>query len=157
MPLHVLYPFETRFLKNFKLYEGEGNGNPLRHSCLENPRDGRAWWAATYGVAQSRTRLKWLSSSSSKLYELFIYFVGVCAQLLQSCLTLCDPMNCNPPGLSVHGISQAKFLEWVAISSSRASSWPRDWTQVSCVSCIASGFVTAESLGKPIFWLLTLC
>ena len=44
---------------------GEGNGNPLQCSCLENPRDGGAWWAAVYGVAQSQTRLKWLSSSSS--------------------------------------------------------------------------------------------
>ena len=45
---------------------GEGNGNPLQCSCLEDPRDGGAWWAAIYGVAQSRTRLKRLSSSSSK-------------------------------------------------------------------------------------------
>ena len=44
---------------------GEGNGNPLQCSCLENPRDGGAWWAAVYGVAQSRTRLKRLSSSST--------------------------------------------------------------------------------------------
>ena len=44
---------------------GEGNGNRLQCSCLENPRDGGAWWAAVYGVAQSRTRLKWLSSSNS--------------------------------------------------------------------------------------------
>ena len=44
---------------------GEGNGNPLQCSCLENPRDGGAWWAARYGVAQSRIRLKRLSSSSS--------------------------------------------------------------------------------------------
>ena len=44
---------------------GEGNGNPLQCSCLENPRDGGAWWATVNGVAQSRTRLKWLSSSSS--------------------------------------------------------------------------------------------
>ena len=43
----------------------EGNGNPLQCSCLENPRDGGAWWAAVYGVSQSQTRLKWLSSSSS--------------------------------------------------------------------------------------------
>ena len=42
---------------------GEGHGSPLQSSCLENPRDGRAWWAAAYGVAQSPTRLKWLSSS----------------------------------------------------------------------------------------------
>ena len=46
----------------------EGNGNPLQCSCLENPRDGGAWWAAVYGVAQSRTRLKRLSSSSSSIY-----------------------------------------------------------------------------------------
>ena len=47
---------------------GEGNGNPLQYSCLENPRDGGAWWAAVYGVAESWTRLKWLSSSSSSRY-----------------------------------------------------------------------------------------
>ena len=51
---------------------GEGNGNPLQCSCLENPRDGEAWWAAVCGVAQSRTRLKLLSSSSS-LYLLVPY------------------------------------------------------------------------------------
>ena len=46
---------------------GEGNGNPFQCSCLENPRDGGAWWAAIYGVAQSRTRLKWLSISISSM------------------------------------------------------------------------------------------
>ena len=46
---------------------GEGNGNPLQCSCLENPRDGGAWWAAIYGVAESQTRLKQLSSSSSRI------------------------------------------------------------------------------------------
>ena len=46
---------------------GEGNGNPLQCSCLENPRDGGAWWAAVYGVAQSQTQLKQLSSSSSSM------------------------------------------------------------------------------------------
>ena len=44
---------------------GEGNGNPLQYSCLENPRKEGAWWVAIHGVTQSRTRLKWLSSSSS--------------------------------------------------------------------------------------------
>ena len=48
------------------LCDGEGNGNLLQCSCLENPRDGGAWRAAVYGVAQSRTRVKWLSNSSSK-------------------------------------------------------------------------------------------
>ena len=48
---------------------GEGNGNPLQYSCLENPRDGGAWWAAVYGVTQSGTRLKQLSSCSSSSIE----------------------------------------------------------------------------------------
>ena len=52
----------------------EGNGNPLQCSCLENPRDGGAWWAAVYGVAQSWTRLKWLSSSSSSIFFLILFY-----------------------------------------------------------------------------------
>ena len=52
---------------------GEGNGSPLQCSCPENPRDGGAWWAAVYGVAQSRTRLKGLSSSSIYFVYLFIH------------------------------------------------------------------------------------
>ena len=52
---------------------GEGNGNPLQWSRLENPRDGGAWWAAVYGAAQSRTRLKWLSRSSSSSRNVSIY------------------------------------------------------------------------------------
>ena len=51
---------------------GEGNGNPLQCSCLENPRDGGAWWAAVYGVAQSRTRLERLSSSSSSSNSVYM-------------------------------------------------------------------------------------
>ena len=51
-------------LSLFTFMHGEGNGNPLQCSCLENPRDGGAWWAAVYGVTQSRTLLKRLSSSS---------------------------------------------------------------------------------------------
>ena len=46
----------------------------------------------------------------------------------------CDPMDCTPPGPSVHGILQARVQEWVAMPSSRGSSWPRDWTQVSCIA-----------------------
>ena len=52
----------------------------------------------------------------------------------QSCLTLCDPMDCCPPGSPVHGILQARILEWVAISSCRRSSWPRDPTHLSWIS-----------------------
>ena len=52
------------------------------------------------------------------------------SEVAQSCPTFCDPMNCSLPGSSIHGIFQARILEWVTISFSRGSSWPRDWTQV---------------------------
>ena len=57
-----------------------------------------------------------------------------CAKSLQSCLTLCDPMDCSPLGSSVHGILQARILEWVAMPSSKGSPRPRDKTCVSYIS-----------------------
>ena len=63
----------------------------------------------------------------------------------KSCPTLCDPMDCSPPGSSVHGTSQARLLEWVAISFSSGSSQPRNRTHI---SCIAGGFFTARPPGK---------
>ena len=65
----------------------------------------------------------------------------------QLCLTFCDPMDCSPPGSSVHGILQARMLEWVAMPSSRGSSCPRDQTQVPCVSFIGR-WATWETLIK---------
>ena len=55
-------------------------------------------------------------------------------EVAQSCPTLCDPIDCSPPGSSLHGILQARILEWVAISFSRGSSQPRDRTQVSHIA-----------------------
>ena len=68
----------------------------------------------------------------------------------RSCPTLCYPVDCSPPGSPVHGISQARILEWVAISSSRGSSWPRDWTNISCVSCIEVDSVLLNHGGNPM-------
>ena len=62
-----------------------------------------------------------------------------------SCLTLCDPMDYSPPGSSVHGILQPWIPEWVAVSFSRGSSWPRDSTRV---SCLAGRFFTIWAIGK---------
>ena len=81
---------------------GEGNGNPLQCSCLENPRDCRAWWAAVYGVAQSRTRLKRLRSSSSRLCR--VREAKGCPGVegggpgnpSGGCLTGGDPVRCRP-------------------------------------------------------------
>ena len=96
---------------------GEGNGNPLQCSCLENPRDGRAWCAAVCGVAQSQTWLKWLSSSSSS----FI-LSGVISPLISSSIL----GNYRPgefisqcpiflPFHTVHGVLKARILKWFAI------------------------------------------
>ena len=70
-----------------------------------------------------------------------------CCWIAKSCLTLCDPMDCHLPGSSAHGISQARILEWSAISSSRGSSQLRDWTCVSCIGRqILYHWVTREAL-----------
>ena len=76
---------------------------------------------------------------------------GVCAQLLQSCLTFYYPVDYSPPGSSVHGVLQERILEWVAISFSRGSSQPRDQTHVSCVSLIATNSLPTEPTGKPFY------
>ena len=65
----------------------------------------------------------------------------------QSCLTLCNPMDCSPPGSSVHGIFQARVLEWVTMPSSRGSSQSGDQTQV---SCIAGGFFTVWATRRKV-------
>ena len=184
---------------------GEGNGNPLQCSCLENPRDGGAWLAAICGVAQSQTRLKRLSSSSRVFFLLsgsclyfrhpwvvrerivmtsvqfsspvvsdFLWHHGLqhswlpcpsptpgaysdscpssqwchpsisssvgplssrlqsfpaaaaAAKLLQSCPTLCDPIDGSPPGFAIPGTLQARVLQWVAISFFSAWRWKED-------------------------------
>ena len=66
----------------------------------------------------------------------------------QSCLTLCDPVDCRPQGSSVCVISQARMLEWLAIPYSDGSSQPRDRNCISCVSCIAGRFFTADPVGE---------
>ena len=103
---------------------GEGSSNPLQCSCLENPRDGGAWWAAVYGAAQSRTRLKRLSSSSS---------------------------SSSRTDSSVHGSLQARTLEWVACPP--PGDLPDPGIQpVSFGSCTAGEFFTVLPLGKCRKW-----
>ena len=146
---------------------GEGNGTPLQYSCLENPMEGGAWWAAVHGVAKGWTRLSdfaftfmywrgrwqptpvflpgesqrrwslvgcrlWGRTESDRLMRLSssrsssVKYVCMSVKSLQSCPNLCDPMDCNPPGSSVHGILQARILERVAMPSSRGSPGSRD-------------------------------
>ena len=76
--------------------------------------------------------------------------------IAQLCLTLCDPIDCNPPGCSVHGISQVRILELVAISFSRESSWPRDRIQVSHIAGrFFTGWATREAPVNSFLCLVT--
>ena len=71
----------------------------------------------------------------------------------QLCLTLFDPMDCSPLGCSVHGLSQARILEWVAVPFSRGSSQPRDWTQISCfVGRFFTAWTTREAKISHALW-----
>ena len=71
------------------------------------------------------------------MYYTFInYIQKIVCSVAKSCLTLCDSMDCSPPGSSVRGILKARILEWVSMPSSRGSSPPRDRTHISCVSCV---------------------
>ena len=130
--------------------------NPLQYSCLESSMDRGAWWATVHGVTKSRT---WLSdfhiTSLYTVYECMYFKTAMKANFSVTTLTCkkeyieliviisqyiyisdirWDPMDYILPGSSVHGILQAKILEWVAMRSSRGSSQPRDQTQVSHIA-----------------------
>ena len=84
--------------------------------------------------------------------QAFFTGVRVCS-VAQSCPALCDPRDCSPPGSSVHGILQARILEWVAMPSSRGSSPPRKRTSVSYASpALAGSFLTTRAARDPIKW-----
>ena len=76
------------------------------------------------------------------------------SSVAQLCNTEHHGLDCSPPGSSVHGIFQARILEWVAISSSRGSSQARNWTHISLSPILAGEFFTTEPLGKPLPWEL---
>ena len=97
----------------------------------------------SYSRRSSGLRDQPASLASPTLAGRFFTIAAAAAKLLQSCLTLCDPMDCSLPGSSVHGILQARVLEWVAVPSSKGSS-RRDGTQVSCTT---GGFLTTEPPG----------
>ena len=103
-----------------------------------------------FNLSQHQGLFQWVSS----LQYLVIFCVCVCVcvwRLLQLWPTLSDPMVCNPPGYSIHGILQARILEWIAMPSSRRSSWPTVRTRVSFVSCIGRQeiFLPLVPPGKP--------
>ena len=97
---------------------GGGHGNPVQYSCLKNPMDRGAWRATFHTVTKSWTQVKQLSMHTGESYA-----AAAAARSLQSCPTLCDPIDGSPPGSPVPGILQARTLDWVAISFSNAWTW----------------------------------
>ena len=94
--------------------------------------------------------------------HLFKHCIGLGSQFslvvhAQPCPTCCNPLECSPPGSSVHGISQARMLEGVAISSSRGSSQPRDQTCVSCIFCIGRQILYHCAPWEAVPWLELFC
>ena len=86
---------------------------------------------------------------SVTFFETF-HIICICVLVAQSCPTLCDPMDCSPPGSSVHRIFQTRILEWVAISSSRGSSQSRDWES----AALQADSLPSEPPGKLIIQML---
>ena len=138
---------------------GKGNDNPLQYSGLENPMDRGAWWATFHGVAKSQTRRKQLSmhvhmymcihthiyiNTHKYTYKLPIQAAAAtAAKSLQSCSTLCDPIDCSPPGSAIPRILQARTLEWVAISFSNSWKWKVKVKSLSRVRLLATPWTAA--------------
>ena len=113
------------------------------HGCFQNtirlgPGLFRSWSPLTSGFREwdplSSCKWEWMTDPGSGREAIAVcgrwgfFLLGVLSHV-----QFCDPVDCSPPGSSIHGILQARILEWVAISSSRGSSWPSDRTQVSCI------------------------
>ena len=104
----------------------------------------KQWWFWKINVFKESPGTQWRKcTKNSELSYLMLRGACLCLCLVaQSCTTLYNLLDCSPPGSWVHGIFQARILEWVAISFSSGSSQSRDWTHISCVSWTAGGFFT---------------
>ena len=128
-------------------------------------------WLVGYSLWWQNTKLCWkprflrevvFQAIDLSLAQIKLLFQLCVRSVPQLCLTLWDPMDCSPPGSSVHGILQARTLEWVAMPFSRGSSQPRDWTSVSTSPALLGGgakcnLVEVERLGSALDWGLGGC
>ena len=110
------------------------------------------WGSETQGW---RARALWLWKSRRSRSLMLTSFSGTrytTAAVAKSCLTLCNPVDCSLPGSSAHGILQARILEWVVMPSFRGSTQPRNWTQVSYISCIGRRVLYHQChVGSPLY------
>ena len=146
-----MYIFWQNFTHDFQLF------SPSAGTCMRWPEVQKPFWHheatrirkrpkesqrfQSWNHRTTKTKQKWpasgplaLETNQLLLVSATMILLPLCAQSLPSHPTPCDPMDCSHPGSSVHGILQARILERAAISSSRGSSRPRDWTHVSCIT-----------------------
>ena len=139
----------TRVCCHWRFYPGPSGRCEPCHTvvfiCISPDDFASFWWfCPPHEQIRSGTDL------SLCLFWVMLQYLLEWARLVQSCPTLCDLMDCSPPGSSVHRIFQARILEWVSISSSKGSSWPRDWTHVSCIGRQILYLLNHQ--GSPTFW-----
>ena len=133
------------------------------HSVCFLWRDSQGWdyWVKGMNIAKAPNTYRQLALRRSTSGRSYQQSSSACSRhalatilrmcwVTQSYQALCDPMHYSLPDSSVHGLSQARILEWVAISSLRGPSQPRDRTRFSWVSCVASGFFNTEPSGEVL-------
>ena len=124
LPASAGAPRDVGLIPGLGWSPGRGNVNPPQYSCLENYMD-RVSWRVIQSMGLQNVGHSWAGTQSKKT----LFFRKVKVLVAQLCPTLCDSMNCSPPGSTVHGIFQARILEWVDLPVSRESSWSRDRTR----------------------------
>ena len=143
-PTPVFLPGESHRQRSLADYSPQGHKESHTAEWLTLLLLQKEWrWCILSAWVYSTLPLK-----KSVFFKRNIYF-HMCA-CAQPCPTPCNPMDYSPPGSSVHGIPQVRILEWVAISSSMGSSWPRDQTCISWVFSIAGGFFTAWTIREAL-------
>ena len=144
--------------KNARLFEKENKevGEKMdkhivaERTSREKSCEKKQWWFWKINVFKESPGTQWRKcTTNSELSYLILRGACLCLCLVaQSCTTLYNLLDCSPPGSYIHGIFQARILEWVAISFSSGSSQSRDWTHISCVSWTAGGFFTHWAVGE---------
>ena len=122
----------SHLVESMLVFSLELTANGIYHLILRQKRQLVVWWLqSALTVSCSRC---WMTFPSSWLKTKGVNVLWCWCSVAQSCSSLCDPMDCSSPGSSVHGVLQARIVEWVAISFCKGSSWPRDHTQVSSIA-----------------------
>ena len=121
----------------------------IHSRSIDNISKAKTWILLTPNVSHSTPQACFVPWQITDFSGISLWSEVKWSEVAQSCPTLCDPVDCSLPGFSVHGILQARVLEWVAISFSRGSSQHRDWTQVSRIAGRRFN-LWATSLGRHI-------